>query len=59
MFHGRVMTGVGTEDWRHSDEVEKKDVEHKADRNPLFLLKCCDGDTSGIVKCEKLLLGER
>lgn len=53
------MTGVGTEDWRHSDEVEKKDMEHKAGRNPLFLLKCCDGDTLGIVKYKKLLLGER
>lgn len=37
-------------------------MEHKAERferNPLFLLRCCGGDTVGIVKCEKSLLGEK
>lgn len=60
MFDGRVMTGVGIKDPHHSEEVEKRDVEHKAERferNPLFLLRCCDGDTVGIVKCEKTLVG--
>lgn len=39
----------------------RKMMKHKAERlerNPLFLLRRCDGDTMGIVKCEKSLLGE-